>query len=217
MKRALVVGLLTALVAGSLLGPAQAKKKKPPKPVVPVQVDLSYFLRRDGADCADPTHVFLSLTDAEDIDPGSCGNNFYGVLGDAAGTTPMVYATRDADGVPVTLDATKEITGLIGVKSKSEQATARLGVGITTLHIELIGVSNGAEKTIGTADVEYQVQPGDMTQVYEVEFVMKPDTALDKAVFTSLSLSLQNTGTSHNHGYYTTDNPASYFKIGAWQ
>ena len=221
MKRAFVVSLAVAVVATSLLGPAQAAKKKKPKPPppapAPVQVDASYFLRRDGDDCANASHVFLSPTDAEDIDSGSCGNNFYGVLGDAAATTPMIYATREADGVPVTLDATKDITGLIGVKSKSEQATARLGVGITTLHIELIGVSDGAEKTIGTADVEYEVQPGDMAQIYEVEFVMKPDAALDKAVFTSLSLSLQNTGTSYNHGYYTTDNPASYFKMGTWQ
>ena len=220
MKRAFVVSIAVAVVATSLLGPAQAaKKKKPKKPPAPapVQVDASYFLRRDGDDCADPAAVFLSLTDAEDIDPGSCGNSSYGVIGDQVGADPMVYPTREGDGVPVTLDATKDITGLIGVKSQSQQGTVRWGVGKATLNVELVGVVDGAEKTIGTTAVEYDVTPGAMSQIYEVEFTMKPDAALDKATFTSLKLRLYNSGNSLNHGFYTTDNPASYFKMGTWQ
>ena len=219
MKRAFLVSMVVAVVSASLLGPAEAKKKKPKPPPAPapVQVGAAYFLRRDGDDCADPAAVFLSLVDAEDIDPGSCGNGYYGLVGDAAGLDPMAYGTREGDGVPVTLDATKDITGLIGVKSQSQQGTVRWGVGVTTLNVELVGVVDGAEKKIGTTTVEYNVTPGDMSQIYEVEFTMKPDAALDKATFTSLTLRLHNSGTSLNHGYYTTDNPASFFKMGTWQ
>lgn len=218
MKRILVASLAAAAVVTSLLGPAQAAKKKPKKPPAPapVQVDATYYLRRDGADCADPAAVFLSLVDAEDVDPGSCGNANYG-LRSALGANPMAYPTREGDGVPVTLDATKEITGLVGVKSQSQQGAARWGIGQTTLNVQLVGMTADAEKTIGTTTVNYNVTPGDMTQVYEVEFTMKPDAALDKMVFTALTLRLYNSGNSLNHGFYTTDNPASYFKMGTWR
>lgn len=221
MKRAFAVSLMVAVVATSLLGPAEAAKKKKPKPPAPapVQADVSYFLRRDNADCADPAGRYLSVTDAEDIDAGSCGNNFYGVIDGHVEEQPATeYATREPDGVPVTLDATKDITGLIGVKSQSVQGAVRIGAGSANLHIELLGLkADGSSVTIGTADAAYQVVPGGGAQIYEVEFTMKPDAALDKVTFTSLTLSLKNTGDSVNHGYYTTDNPASYFKMGVWQ
>lgn len=220
MKRAFAVSMAVAVVATSLLGPAQAaKKKKPKKPPAPapVQVDASYFMRRDGADCADPSGLYLSLVDAEDIDPGSCGNSTYGVVADEIGADPMIYGTREGDGVPVTLDATKEITGLVGVKSQSQQGTVRWGVGRTTLNVELSGLVDGEPKVIGSTTVQYDVLPGDMNQVYDVEYTIKPDPALDKAAFTALTLTLYNSGTSLHHGFYTTDNPSSYFKMGTWQ
>jgi hypothetical protein len=225
MKRAFAVSLMVAVVATSLLGPAEAAKKKkpkPPAPPAPVQVDATYFLRRDGDTCEDAS-LFLSLVDAEDVDPGSCGNWTFGVLAPHLETLPMNYATRGVDGVPVTLDATKEITGLIGVKSTTSVPVAnqslpiRWGVGKTTLNVELIGVTADGEKTIGTAAVDYDVTPGDANQKFEVEFTMKPDAALDKMVFTALTLRLHNSGNSVGHGFYTTDNPASFFKMGTWK
>ena len=220
MKRAFAVSLMVAVVATSLLGPAEAaKKKKPKKPPAPVQVDATYFLRRDG-ECGTEGVTFLSLVDAPDLDAGSCGNSNYGIPAAATGADPVAYGTREADGIPVTLDATKEITGMVGVKSRSAAAQgqgARFGVGMTTLNIELIGTTADGEKTIGTAAVDYDVTPGTLDQIYEIEFTIKPDAALDKAVFTSLTLRLWNSGNSFSHGFYTTDNPASYFKMGTWK
>lgn len=231
MKRAFAVSLMVAVVATSLLGPAEAaKKKKPKKPPAPapVQVDATYFLRRDGETCEDAS-LFLSLVDAEDVDPGSCGNWTMGILAPALTAaeqqaTPLHYATREADGVPVTLDATKDITGLIGVKSTTSIPFAnvatpvRWGLGQTTLNVELLGtLADGTEKTIGSTTVDYDVTPGDAAQLYEVEFSMKPDAALDKTAFTKLTLRLLNSGNSIGHGYYTTDNPASHFKMGTWK
>ena len=220
MKRVFVISLAAAVVAASLIAPAQAKKKKPRKPPapVPVQADATYFLRRDG-DCAEESGRFLSLVDAEDVDTLSCGNNYYGVIDQVEEQPAIRYATRAADGVPVTLDATKDITGLVGVKSQSAQGQAiRIGAGEANLHVELEGVTAAGETVmIATGDTEYQVTPGDLSQIYEVEFTLKPDVAFDKVSFTALTLSLKNTGNSVNHGYYTTDNPASYFKMGTWQ
>ncbi len=221
MKRAFAVSLMVAVVATSLLGPAEAAKKKKPKPAppAPVQVDATYFLRRDG-DCGTEGVTFLSLTDAEDVDASSCGNSNYGIPANATGAAPVLYSTRDADGVPVTLDATKDITGMVGVKSRSASASGqgvRFGVGQTKLNVELTGLVGGEAKTIGSTTVDYTVQPGTLDQIYEVEFTIKPDAALDKMVFTSLTLSLSNSGNSFSHGFYTTDNPASYFKMGTWR
>jgi hypothetical protein len=217
MKRALVFSLIAALIAVALVAPAEAKKKKKKKPPAPVAVDATYFLRRDGEGCTDAAVRFLSLTDAEDIDTGSCGNQTYGIPAQVLGADPITFATREGDGIPMTLDATKEIKGLIGVKSSSAQGTVRVGAGNTTLHVELLGTVGDETKTIATGDFDYQVTPGDINQVYEVEITLTPDVALDKAVFTSLTLALQNTGDSVAHGFYTTDNPASNFTLGIWQ
>lgn len=131
----------------------------------------------------------------------------------------MTYGTRSGDGAPVVLDATKDITGKIGVKSQSlEGQPVRTGIGQTTLNVEIVGVTGGEIKTIGTAAVEYQVLPSnDFAQIYEVEFTIKPDAALDKVSFESVSISLWNSGNSLRHGYYTTDNPSSFFKMGTWK
>lgn len=224
MKRAFAVSMMVAVVATSLLGPAEAaKKKKPRKPPAPapVQVDATFFLRRDG-ECGTEGVTFLSVVDAPDVDASSCGSSNYGIPAEAGQEAlPISYSTREADGIPVTLDATKDITGMIGVKSRSASAVegvgARFGVGETTLNVELTGTTGGEVKTIGTAAVDYQVQPGGLDQIYEVEFTIKPEAALDKAVFTGLTLTLHNSGSSFSHGFYTTDNPASYFKMGAWK
>lgn len=226
MKRAFAVSLMVAVVATSLLGPAEAakKKKKPKPPPAPVQVDAQYFLRRDG-ECGVEGATYLSLVDAPDLDATSCGNLFYGApqrLPENGETTaPKIsYTSRDGDGIPLTLDATKDVTGMIGVKSRSVaqgDQGIRIGAGDATLNVELTGTTGGEEKVIGTAAVDYTVEPGTLDQIYEVEFTLKPDAALDKLAFTSVKLTIWNSGDSVAHGFYTTDNPASYFKMGIWK
>lgn len=226
MKRAFAVSLMVAMVAASLLGPAEAAKKKKPKPKppapAPVQADATFFLRRDG-ECGTEGATFISLVDAPDLDELSCGNGYYGIPHETGApplaAAPVRYDSREADGVPVTLDATKDVTGMIGVKSQSANGQPiRTGIGKATLNVEITGVTAGETKTIGTAEVEYDVMPSnDMNQIYEVEFTIKPDAALDKAQFTAISITLWNSGTSARHGFYTTDNPASFFKMGTWQ
>lgn len=226
MKRAIAVSMLAAVVVTSLLGPAEAKKKKPKKPPTPapVQADATYFLRRDG-ECGVEGATFLSLVDAPDVDATSCGNLFYGAPqrlpeNDQTTAPKISYTSRDGDGLPLTLDATKEVTGMIGVKSRSvsqDGQGVRVGVGDATLNVELTGVTAGEEKVIGTAAVDYAVEPGTLDQIYEVEFTIKPDAALDKMLFTSMKLTIWNSGDSVAHGFYTTDDPASYFKMGIWK
>ncbi len=226
MKRAFAVSLMVAVVATSLLGPAEAAKKKKPKkpaPPAPVQVDATYFLRRDG-ECGTEGATYLSLVDAPDVDDLSCGNLFYGVpagTGNAQFAAPAIsYVSRAGDGIPMTLDATKDVTGMIGVKSRSVAQNGqgvRVGVGKATLNVELTGITGDGEKLIGATAVNYDVTPGPLDQIYKVEFTIKPDAALDKSEFTSLKLTIWNSGNSLVHGFYTTDNPASFFKIGTWQ
>lgn len=222
MKRFLVVLLTIALAAGLFAGSADAKKKKKKKPKVaqPVAEELTWYLRRDGEGCTDASFRYLSLEDGPDFDTGSCGNANYGIPAMALGADPIGFSTRAGQGVPIVLNATKEISGLIGVKSRSASASGngvRYGIGDTTLHVELSGETGGETKTIGTADVDYRVTPGTLDQVYKVEFKLTPDAALDKVEFTSLTIKVSNQGESTQHGFYTTDDPASYFILGTWK
>ncbi len=222
MKKTLITALVLGLVVGSLALPAEAKKKK--KKPVPVQTPATFYLRQvEGTACGDEGAYFLSRTDAPDTG-SACGSAYYGIPNDAADLAePTVYPATD--GIPFTLDATKEITGLIGVKSRTglvgnpvDGSTVRspvaYGAGNTTLNVTISGTTGGEVKQIGTAAVDYAVVPG--TDLYEGEFTIQPLADLDKAVFTTLDISLYNSGDSVFHGFYTTDDPASNFTVGTW-
>src|SRR3712207_2750966 len=112
MKKLLVVGLAAGLVAGSML-PSQAAKKKKPKPVpAPVAVDMKYFLRDENCDAEN----YLSLVDGPD---GGCwyyDTALYDAIAQAGLLTTDEMSqiwTTSSEGIPLTLDASKAITGEI--------------------------------------------------------------------------------------------------------
>lgn len=240
MKKTLVAGIVVALVAGCLLAPATAAKKKKPKkpkpPVVvePVQTDVTYFLRR--SDCTgDAAETTLSIVDGPDEEGDECGALESGIATEAmltAGQDPPAVGTPagdvDAgpdrvvwtaeDGVPFVLDATKEIAGTIHTTSfccDAEQAQAGVSAGSAKLNVLLTGTVDGAAKPIGETTVEFTLTPA--TYTYAIDFKIKADAALDKASFTSLELTLTNRGVSYLNGFYSVDDPASSFTIGTWK
>src|SRR3712207_4582008 len=105
MKK-VVIGILVAVLAGSLVGPAGAAKKKK-KPKAPVPVETQFFMRRD--DCAtDTDNPHLSLTDsADDVECGSSDQ----MLVDAYNETGLVDTSilhPAVDGLPLALDVTRD-------------------------------------------------------------------------------------------------------------
>src|SRR3712207_1881480 len=99
MKKTLVTGMVVALVAGCLLAPATAAKKKPKKPkppvvVEPVQTDTTFFLRRSGCGAAE-NETSLSVVDGPDVDGDDCGG-----LESGLATEIMETAGQDPPPVP---------------------------------------------------------------------------------------------------------------------
>ena len=216
VRKLLAVMMIGGLAVGSVAGVAEAakkKKKKPKKKVVLVQKDTTYFINRarngeTAVGCSEAGATFLSVKQ-QSYETGSCGNLFYGAIGDAliaAGqesqVEPRVLAATD--GIPFTLDATKDIVGKILVNNYCCAGDgAFVGAGSTTLNAIVTGTTGGAVKELGKASVTYTQVPG--TTPAEVEFKFKPDGALNKLSFTALDLSLRNTGPAVGGFFYMSN------------
>ena len=227
MRKLLVLGLVAGL-AVSLIGPADAakrkKKKKPPVVVAPAPVDVNYYLHRDK--CEDSSDA-TTLSTGDDADGGDgCGAVESGVLTElyiasgvtppstpAGSTGPDTVVWEATDGIPLVLDATKDVRGEITMLSFKglSQNPAAISAGQTKLHILVSGTTDGAVKTIGEATAEYLVTPDKSS--YTVEFSIKPDAALDKATFTTLELTTTVRGTSVLNGFYSLEDPASFVTV----
>lgn len=218
MRKTLVVGLVVGMVAGSLIGPAEAKKKKkkpksPPPAAVPV--DVNFYLRNESTACAE-ADLKLSVVDGDDN--ANCGSAFSGPGNEVlvrAGQEPETIVYTAADGLPFVLNAAKPITGMIGVGSFCCRTSNTGFPGPTTLVLKLTGSVGGETKDIATASVAYTAAP--TPSVQEVKFEMKVDAALDRAQVASMQLALHNQGVAPLHGFYMTDDPASFFTISTLQ
>lgn len=214
MKRNLVVLLAIGLIVGALAPAQAAKKKKPKPPPAPVAVDVTYNVVWDGTTCALSTSTDLVSPD------NSCGDPFGGsVTGPALGSgEPIVMAALD--GVPLTLDPTKKVTGKLIVGSYTLAALSGtpagigLGVGEAQWDIVVSGESGGDTVTIGEVTTEpYLVTPG--SGDHEVTFEITPGADLAGKVFNTLQLSAIQTGSATIHGAIVTD--GSSMTLGAFK
>ena len=180
MKKIAIFALASVLAFG-LLGPAAAKKKK--KPPAPAPVEAQFFLRAD-TDCPEP---FLSTTAGTADDWCYYGmNDTFNETGPAAVSGDPVDHYVAVDGVPLTLDPTRKVTGSITISG-----WAGTGVGNAELDVALIGTIAGEEVVLGTFAESYSGQPN-TNHVSEFEMVLDP--ALAGAVVEGLTLDV------HSHG-----------------
>lgn len=220
MKRVLVVGLVLGLLAGSLIGPAEAKKKKkkkPPPAAAAVPVDVNYYLRNDGDGC-DAANLRLSTTDTTTGASCIATDGTVNEINMMRGEKPTTLVFNAADGLPLVLDASKEIKFLLGVSSyrgSASNSAVGLSAGPTTLVVTLLGTTNDGQKEIGKATLSYTVSPAQ--QVYKHEFAIKPDASLDKIELTALALDIYSRGLAPRHGFVRVEDPSSFFTIGTFQ
>lgn len=222
MKRLIAVVVLGGLLGGIGFAPATAKKKPKPKrkPKI-VAKDVNYYLRR--ADCGgDDDAISLSIVDGPDGGSG-CGSAFAGAPNELliqSGDSPSSYIWPAVDGIPLTLNTAKDVTGEITVQSFSGSPTLPAppytSAGQATLVVNLTGTAAGESepKAIGTASNTYIVTPD--TGSYTTEFTITPDKALEKAVFTELQLETYVRGATALHGFFELDDPASFITIPTW-
>ena len=217
MKRIVAIALVGGLIGGLAYAPAVAKKKPKPKVKI-VAEDVKYFMHRNSCGTSDDIDDVWSLSTADGPDAATgCGSAYSGIPNEAAitadGAPLSSYVWVATDGVPFTLNATKDITGEITLHSSgiADGAPMSGGAGQTTLEVTLTGTAGGEAKTLGTAESTYQVTPDKST--YTSQLTMTPAADLNKLSFTSLELTTTVRGASINHGYFELDNPASFFSI----
>lgn len=205
MRNKLVVTLVAGLAVASLgLAPAVAAKKKP-KPAKLVPANVNFYLR--AADC---TADVFSLSILDEEGDGTCGSLENGAAQEVYAATGDPYIEQlwiAADGLPLTIDATKPLTGKIYVEPYLVSA------GEATLDVTLTATLNGEAVEIGKASSSYMVTPA--TDTYEVAFEIDVPTTLDKQQITSLELHTVSRGQAPGHGYYEMEDPASFFTMPA--
>ncbi|MEA2452647.1 MAG: hypothetical protein QOG04_1357 [Actinomycetota bacterium] len=200
MKRFLVLALSASLVLG-VIGVAEAKKKKPK---APVPVSLQFFLRAD-ADCVAPT---LSLTDGED---GDCiyGDGGLNDLYLQSGALDPVMHYVASDGLPLTLDAGRHITGTIGLRGWNGA-----GVGSAQVDIVLFGTIAGEEVELGSYQETYTAGPQEVKAI-ALDLVIDPKFA--GAIVSALKLDVYSHGQTAGGRGVEHDEPISSITIPAFK
>lgn len=221
IRKIVALGLAAGVVVGSFGVAEAAKKKKKPKPAAPVQVEQTFFLRRD--DCGgDNDNARLSLVDGPDEAGNLCGWLNSGLINEVEMTSGQGEPTSDewpvSDGLPLVLDASKPIKGTLIMKSShlgSPAPETGVAAGQVEMIVDVTGVAGGEDVAVGSVTVEYIVAPPGVT--YEVPFEIKPDAALDKKSFEALVMTTTIRGANVLHGLYELDDPPSTVVIPSWK
>lgn len=144
-----------------------------------------------------------------------CGNPFYGLLSPASRDTSRRMTHLAIDGLPFTLDASRQITGSVTVRSYLAVGIARrdaVGLGQPVLELTLIGTFEGQEIKIGEYVSEpYTITPADRD--YSVNFHMDPAPSLFGRSVEALKLKLRTSGHSVFHGFYPA-NGSTHLTLG---
>ena len=218
MRKFMIVSLVLGLLVGSLVAPATAgKKKKKKAPPAPIAVPLTLFFSNTSGGCTDDAYLMVLVEPAEGSNCGTALSGPGNELLVSAGDVPDTIVYNATEGLPFVLDATQKITGKIQVMSYGSGDVPQVGFGVgqTTLVAALAGQSGGEQKDLGTMEVSYVVTPAQ--KIYEVAVEFQPAAELDKAQFTSLSISLYNQGPAPFHGWYRAVAPASSLTIPTWK
>lgn len=217
------------LIGGLLVGalaPAQAKKKKK-KPAL-VQVDEKLYLTSTGCAAGTDNVDFLSITDTDvEIECNYTAAGIRYELGEQTGQTicaqdRCVVAKRadaervwDAiDGIPITLDSSKPITGSIWTSGLAcavggvPCSPAGIAIGEMITDITVVGKIGDQEIKIGEQEETYQVVPG---TVQEIKVNIPIDAALNGKTLDSIEVRTWQHGESVGHGVINMNGETSSF------
>jgi hypothetical protein len=169
-----------------------------------------FYLRRDGCGTAND-NPHLSVTSGTDGGDG-CGLvlTIVGVGGTADQGAFVDYPS--ADGMPLTLDASRPVTGSIDLESVGITDPLAAGTGLVTVSVSLEALNQGNGVSVGADSETVLVTP---TQTaYPVAFTIQPNGALDRADLSGLDLRVHVegpyafSGFIGNSGKSWTDVPA---------
>ena len=143
-----------------------------------------FYLRRDGCGTSsDNPH--LSVVSGQDAGDG-CGLvlSAVGVGGSVDQGAFVDYPSTD--GMPLTVDAGRTVTGTIDLESFGITDPLAAGAGLVTVSVDLEALYQGNGVTIGSDSESVLVTP-DQTS-YPVAFTVQPNRALDRAGLSGVDL-----------------------------
>ncbi len=186
--------LLVAAVAAAALG--TAAQAAPPKKKKLVPTESKFYFRANG--CG-PTQEAGRLEPKSGAD-SSTGCGIIGglpvdeVIHQVEGSTPMDFKTGKK-GVPVILDSSRKITGVVATQSWIDPAVG--GVGKVEVDLALSGVTtSGKLISFGATTVTADAAP--TTGVTTIPFEVAVPAAAGKLAFKSLTVAVSTRGANFN-------------------
>jgi uncharacterized protein (DUF736 family) len=149
------------------------------------QSSTTFFLRRDACGTSDD-NPHLSVTKGTDAGDG-CGLTLTSIVG--LGGTVDQAASVDfptEDGMPLTLDTSRNVTGTIDLESFALAAGTGLGAGDLTVDISLEALVGGNGVDIGSTSQTVVITP--VAANYPVQFTIQPNAALSKTDLSGVDL-----------------------------
>jgi hypothetical protein len=219
MKRTIVTLVVLGLLAGSLASVAEAKKK--PKPKKLVAAEQKFFLHWDSDGATPPGctgAVYMSLEDKSGDSTCSTSTQAAQEAFFAAGIEDEIvrYLFPAADGVPFTLDASRNLTGAMVLRGTyTYDAYVELKL-IGEVDGQIVTLAEG-ETTKGQGALSNSVQgmvqlPGPHAEVpVDIAF----DKAYDKKQVTKLDLQVTIRG--HHRGGLDYELNPSHIIVPTWK
>jgi hypothetical protein len=151
----------------------------------PTASSTRFYLRRDGCGTSsDNPH--LSVTSGTDGGDG-CGLILTSVVG-AGGTVDQAASVDypSADGMPLTLDAGRAVSGTIDLQSVGIADPVAAGTGLLTVTVDLEALYQGSGVALGSDSETVLITPGQTE--YPVPFTLQASGTMDKADLSGLDL-----------------------------
>jgi hypothetical protein len=153
----------------------------------------------------------LGLSVLDEPGDGTCGgaeNGTVNGVSQAAGQPMASQVWAAYDGLPLTLDAAKPVTGKLYVVSWIGPSA-----GPATVDVAIETTVGGKTVQVGSATVDYLVVPG--LGATEVAFEIDVPDALNRKKITGLRMTTTSRGFAPLQGYYEMESPASFITIPA--
>lgn len=202
MKRAIAVALSLGLLAGAFAMPAEAKKKK--KKAVPVETKFFMHWDDDGAGgCEGMVHMSTEDT-AGDTGCSYVFQPAQEIFIATGASEPLSNAYPASDGVPLTLDASKKLTGEFAMRGNfAVEATVEWVLEGQTGD-DFVEIASGTTEAFNSGPTAVT---GPVILTVEGDI----DPKLDKKVFSSLNLTTTIRGVAS--AYVGREDPGSFISI----
>lgn len=177
----------------------------------PAQQATRFYLRRDGCGTAND-NPHLSVTSGTDAGDG-CGLvlTVVGVGGTVDQGAFVDYPS--SDGMPLTLDGSRSVTGTIDLESIAITDPLAAGTGLLTVTVDLEALYGGNGVAVGSDSETVLVTPT-QTQ-YPVAFTIQPNGGLDRADLSGLDLRVHVSGPYAFNGFIGNSGK-SWVDVPAW-